>query len=53
MEVVGGGGPGAGQGSPPAPPPALPRFFVCQAAYGFLGDVMKFSERLRFMGPAR
>ena len=24
-----------------------------QAAYGFLGDVMVFSEGLRFMGPSR
>ncbi|GAX83936.1 hypothetical protein CEUSTIGMA_g11360.t1 [Chlamydomonas eustigma] len=29
------------------------RHFVCQAAYGFLGDVMKFSEGLRVLGPSR
>ncbi|GIL42232.1 hypothetical protein Vafri_272, partial [Volvox africanus] len=29
------------------------RHFVCQAGYGFMGDVMRFSERLRFMGPTR
>eukprot|EP00967_Tisochrysis_lutea_P067395 scaffold87995_cov21-Tisochrysis_lutea.AAC.2 len=29
------------------------RHFMCQAAYGFLGDVMCLSEGLRFMGPAR
>ena len=29
------------------------RHFVCQAAYGFLGDVMRFSEGLRFLGPSR
>ncbi|KAG2432474.1 hypothetical protein HXX76_008819 [Chlamydomonas incerta] len=29
------------------------RHFVCQAGYGFMGDVMRFSERLRFMGPVR
>ncbi|GLC35358.1 hypothetical protein PLESTB_000573200 [Pleodorina starrii] len=29
------------------------RHFVCQAGYGFMGDVMRFSERLRFMGPGR
>jgi hypothetical protein len=29
------------------------KLFVCQAAYGFLGDVMKRSERMRWMGPSR
>ncbi|KAG2498761.1 hypothetical protein HYH03_003500 [Edaphochlamys debaryana] len=29
------------------------RTFVCQAGYGFMGDVMRFSERLRCMGPVR
>jgi len=29
------------------------KHFVCQAAYGFLGDVMRTSESLRFMGPSR
>ncbi|EFJ46238.1 diacylglycerol kinase [Volvox carteri f. nagariensis] len=29
------------------------RHFVCQAGYGFMGDVMRFSERLRFLGPSR
>eukprot|EP00201_Polytomella_parva_P020151 CAMPEP_0175042712 /NCGR_PEP_ID=MMETSP0052_2-20121109/2737_1 /TAXON_ID=51329 ORGANISM="Polytomella parva, Strain SAG 63-3" /NCGR_SAMPLE_ID=MMETSP0052_2 /ASSEMBLY_ACC=CAM_ASM_000194 /LENGTH=356 /DNA_ID=CAMNT_0016305597 /DNA_START=642 /DNA_END=1709 /DNA_ORIENTATION=+ len=29
------------------------KHFVCQAAYGFLGDVMRDSEVLRVLGPAR
>lgn len=29
------------------------RHFVCVANYGFLGDVMELSERLRWMGPVR
>lgn len=29
------------------------RHFVCVANYGFLGDVMEMSERLRWMGPVR
>jgi len=45
----GAGGLGAGAcGQPPAY-----KHFVCQAAYGFLGDVMRFSEGLRFLGPSR
>jgi hypothetical protein len=42
-----------GAGGPPSIPPLTARNFVCQAAYGFLGDVMKRSESLRFMGPGR
>lgn len=30
-----------------------PRFFVCVASYGYLGDVMASSEQLRFLGPTR
>ncbi|KAJ9533266.1 hypothetical protein QJQ45_018391 [Haematococcus lacustris] len=48
--------PGAGAGSGGVGLPAaalLGRHFVCQAAYGFLGDVMRLSEGLRFLGPAR
>ncbi|GFH29566.1 hypothetical protein HaLaN_28250, partial [Haematococcus lacustris] len=47
--------PGAGAGSRGVGLPAaalLGRHFVCQAAYGFLGDVMRLSEGLRFLGPA-
>lgn len=29
------------------------RHFVCVANYGFLGDVMETSERLRWLGPVR
>lgn len=29
------------------------RFAVCVASYGYMGDLMKDSERLRWMGPAR
>lgn len=29
------------------------RHFVCVANYGFLGDVMELSERLRWCGPMR
>ena len=29
------------------------RFAVCVASYGYMGDLMKFSERLRWMGPGR
>jgi hypothetical protein len=31
----------------------LLRHFVCVASYGFLGDVMEASEKLRWMGPLR
>jgi hypothetical protein len=31
----------------------LPQHFVCVANYGFLGDVMETSERLRWCGPVR
>ena len=33
--------------------PHLPAWVVAQAGYGFMGDVMRFSERLRFLGPSR
>ena len=29
------------------------RFAVCVASYGYMGDLMKDSEKLRWMGPAR
>ena len=29
------------------------KYFVCQAAYGFLGDVMSMSEGMRALGPSR
>jgi hypothetical protein len=29
------------------------RHFVCVANYGFLGDVMELSEKLRWCGPMR
>ncbi len=29
------------------------KYFVCQAAYGFLGDVMRMSEGMRGFGPGR
>lgn len=41
---------GAGEGRRGRP---RSRHYVCQAAYGFLGDVMCLSEGLRFMGPSR
>lgn len=28
-------------------------YFVCQAGYGFMGDVVKWSERFRWLGPSR
>lgn len=51
----GGGGSTAGQGPQGQVhgPQLMSRSFVCQAAYGFLGDVMSLSEGLRFMGPKR
>ncbi len=39
--------------SPSALKSLTTRHFVCQAAYGFLGDVMHFSEGLRCLGPSR
>ncbi len=29
------------------------RYAVCVASYGYMGDLMRTSERLRFLGPAR
>lgn len=29
------------------------RYAVCVASYGYMGDLMRLSERLRFLGPAR
>ena len=29
------------------------RYAVCVASYGYMGDLMRMSERLRFLGPAR
>lgn len=29
------------------------RFCCCVAAYGYMGDLMNESERLRWMGPSR
>ena len=29
------------------------RYAVCVASYGYMGDLMRASERLRFLGPAR
>ena len=29
------------------------RFCVCVASYGYMGDLMRQSEKLRFMGPSR
>lgn len=29
------------------------RFSVCVASYGYMGDLMRFSEKLRWMGPPR
>ena len=29
------------------------RYAVCVASYGYMGDLMRTSERLRFMGPIR
>lgn len=29
------------------------RYCICLLSYGFMGDVMRFSERFRCMGPAR
>ena len=29
------------------------RFSVCVAAYGYMGDLMKHSEGMRWMGPGR
>eukprot|EP00798_Chlamydomonas_sp_ICE-L_P020658 gene20658-27444_t len=29
------------------------KYFVCQAAYGFLGDVLRMSEGMRAVGPSR
>ena len=29
------------------------RFAVCVASYGYMGDLMRHSEKLRWMGPAR
>jgi hypothetical protein len=40
------------QGGVPVFVPQL-RHFVCVANYGFLGDVMQLSERLRWAGPMR
>lgn len=28
-------------------------YFVCQAGYGFMGDVIKWSEKFRWLGPSR
>ena len=29
------------------------RFCVCIASYGYMGDLMRESEKLRFLGPSR
>ena len=29
------------------------RYAVCVASYGYMGDLMRTSERLRFLGPIR
>ena len=29
------------------------RFCVCVASYGYMGDLMRQSEKLRFLGPSR
>ena len=29
------------------------RFCVCVASYGYMGDLMRHSEKLRFLGPSR
>lgn len=29
------------------------RFAACVASYGYMGDLMRFSEKLRWMGPSR
>lgn len=29
------------------------RYAVCVASYGYMGDLMRISEKLRFLGPAR
>ena len=29
------------------------RFVVCIASYGYMGDLMRHSEKLRWMGPGR
>ena len=33
--------------------PGLPDFATCMVSYGFMGDLMAESERLRWLGPAR
>jgi len=41
--------------TPPIPPPcpSITRAAVCMAAYGYFGDLLALSERLRVLGPAR
>ena len=29
------------------------RFCICVAAYGYMGDLMRESEKMRFLGPSR
>lgn len=29
------------------------RFCICVASYGYLGDLMRESEKMRFLGPSR
>eukprot|EP00798_Chlamydomonas_sp_ICE-L_P003169 gene3169-13182_t len=36
-----------------SPKTGVSKFFVCQAAYGFFGDVMTVSETMRAVGPLR
>ncbi len=52
-EGKGKGGAGAATASAGVGGGVSSRYFVCQAAYGFLGDVMHFSEGLRCLGPSR